>query len=104
MPDDIVRCPSCDGYGWYKDDFSGETTDCAWCGGVGYVYQQPDGVQGRIPPADYDTVAETLEALEKDRMRELGYTGKPNPPWEQDIRQGTRGGVHPDDRDDSPPT
>lgn len=97
---DLVRCPSCDGYGWHEDDFSGEVADCAWCGGVGYVYQQADGVQRRIPQADYAQVADELEALEKERMRELGYTGAAKPPWEQDVRRGTRGGVHPAERDD----
>lgn len=98
---EIVRCPSCEGYGWYTDEFSGETGDCEWCGGIGYVYRSEQGVQRRIPPEDYGRVADTLERLEEERMRELGYTGEAKPPWEQDIRKGTRGGVHPDERDDT---
>jgi len=98
----IARCPSCEGYGWYEDELDGQTVECAWCAGVGYVYLLPDNVQRRIPPKDYPTVADTLEALERERMREMGYTGEAKPPWEQDVRRGTRGGLHPDERDDEP--
>ncbi|MEM6528148.1 MAG: hypothetical protein AAF653_07615 [Chloroflexota bacterium] len=97
---DIVRCMSCDGYGWHTDEFTGETEDCDWCGGTGYVYVTAEGVQQRIPASDYGRVADTLEKLEQARMRELGYTGEAKPPWEQNIRKGTRGGIHPEDRDE----
>lgn len=93
----IVRCESCDGYGWYEDDLMGDATDCAWCAGVGYVYVLETGVQQKIPEADYGRVADQLEALERERMREMGYTGEAKKPWEQDVRKGTRGGQHPDD-------
>jgi len=96
---DIIRCMSCDGYGWHTDEFTGETEECDWCGGTGYVYQSADGVQTRIPAEDYGKVAAQLEQLEQERMHELGYTGEAKPPWEQDIRKGTKGGVHPDERD-----
>lgn len=94
----IVRCLSCDGYGWHEDDFTGETEDCTWCGGTGYMYELADGTQQQIPDTDYGKVADQLEALEQQRMRELGYKGEAKPPWEQDIRRGTVGGIHPDDR------
>lgn len=96
----IVRCISCDGYGWTADDFTGEAEDCAWCGRTGYVYADADGTQRRIPDADYPGVAAQLEALERDRLRELGYTGEAKRPWEQHIRRGTRGGQHPNARED----
>lgn len=97
---DIVRCPSCDGYGWHTDEFTGETDDCAWCGGIGYVYQSADGVQRPLSAQEATAAAAALEQLEAARMRELGYTGKAKPPWEQGVRKGTRGGIHPDERDD----
>lgn len=100
MTDNIIRCPSCEGFGWTEDDFSGEAEDCAWCGRTGYVYQSADGVQRRIPDADFDTVRGQLERLEAERMRELGYTGEARPPWDQDVRRGTRGGQHPSERDE----
>lgn len=97
MPDDkqIVRCISCDGFGWFQDDFSGETDDCDWCGGIGYVYRDAQGVDTRINPADFARIADQLEALEQDRLREMGYEGQAKKPWEQAIRQGTRGGENP---------
>jgi len=95
----IVRCLSCDGYGWQADDLTGQTDDCAWCGGAGYMYALENGVQQRIPTADYAAVADELERLEQERLREMGYTGQAKPPWEQDIRRGTRGGLPPDERD-----
>ncbi len=84
---DIVRCVSCDGYGWLTDEFSGETEDCDWCGGTGYVYRDAAGVDHRIPPADYGRVAAALESLETERLRELGYSGEAKHPREQAIRQ-----------------
>lgn len=83
---EIVRCVSCDGYGWLEDD-ENEVVDCDWCGGVGYVYRDARSVDHRIPPTDYAAVAETLEALETQRLREMGYTGNAKKPWQQAIRQ-----------------
>lgn len=92
----IVRCPSCDGYGWYEDDFTGETEDCDWCQGVGYVYREGD-TDTPIPRVDLQKpdVSQQLEALENQRMQELGYSGAAKKPWEQDIRDGTQGGANP---------
>lgn len=90
-----VRCISCDGYGWQEDEFSGAAVDCEWCGGVGYVYRDAQGVDQRIPPADWGKVADALERLEMERLRAIGYTGSAKKPWEQDIRQGTQGGINP---------
>jgi hypothetical protein len=101
MTEKIVRCPSCEGYGWTEDEFSGENESCAWCDGAGYVYQGADGVQRPIPNTDYETVATELERLEKQRLHEMGYTGEAKPPWEQNIRNGTVGGLHPSEREDS---
>lgn len=85
MPE-IVRCNSCDGYGWYEDPFTGESGDCDWCDGVGYVYRI-DGVDKKIPKAEYGAVADKLEQLEEARMRELGYTGDAKHPKDQAIRK-----------------
>lgn len=84
----IVRCPSCDGYGWLEPDADEASGECAWCAGVGYVYREARGVDTPIPPADYDRAAADLERLEADRLRELGYTGAAVKPWEQAVRQG----------------
>jgi hypothetical protein len=84
---EIVRCASCDGYGWLNDDEEGEI-ECQWCGGIGYVYRDERGIDRRIPPADYERQAETLERLELERLREIGYTGAAKKPWEQVIRGG----------------
>ncbi len=81
----IVRCVSCDGYGWLEED--GITEDCDWCGGIGYVYQDALGVDHRIADADDPVIAAKLEALEKQRMRELGYTGEAKHPAQQEIRR-----------------
>lgn len=83
----IVRCVSCEGYGWHEDYFSGEVADCDWCGGTGYVYRDAAGVDHRIPEVDYGKVSAILENLEGERMRELGYTGTAMHPDEQPIRQ-----------------
>ncbi|MCU0512067.1 MAG: hypothetical protein MUE40_05795 [Anaerolineae bacterium] len=99
---ELVRCVSCNGYGWLEDDFSGVSDDCDWCGGTGYVYRDAAGVDHKIPPADYGQVAATLERLEEERLRELGYTGQAKKPWEQDVRQGTQGGVNPYAAADAP--
>lgn len=83
---DIVRCVSCDGFGWFEED--GErATDCEWCGGIGYTYRDAAGRDRRIPRADYEAVSQRLEQLETERMREIGYTGEARKPWEQAIRQ-----------------
>jgi hypothetical protein len=92
---EIVRCASCDGFGWSEDD-DGQAQDCDWCGGIGYTYRDPQGVDRRIPPGDYETVAGRLEQLETERMRALGYTGAAKRPWEQAIRRGQTLGRKPD--------
>lgn len=97
---EIVRCISCEGYGWFEDELSFEAVDCDWCGGVGYVYRDEAGIDHRIPPADYGRVADQLEELERQRLREIGYTGEAKKPWEQDVRQGKKGGVNPYERDE----
>ena len=84
----IRRCVSCDGYGWFEDEFTGETTDCDWCGGTGYIYRDANGIDHKIPEADYGKVANVLEQLEQNRMRDLGYTGTALHPDEQPIRTG----------------
>jgi hypothetical protein len=86
-PMQIMRCASCDGYGWISDDLTGETGDCDWCGGTGYVYRDSAGVDHRIPEAQYGRVAEVLERLEAERLREMGYTGEAKHPDAQAIRQ-----------------
>lgn len=83
---EIVRCVSCDGYGW----FNGEETECDWCGGTGYVYHDERGIDHRIPDSDYGKVADQLEKLEMDRMRDLGYTGAARHPEEQPIRKQSK--------------
>jgi len=83
MPD-IVRCVSCEGYGWFEDEL-GDSIDCDWCDGVGYVYRI-DGVDKKISKAEYGAVADTLEKLEEARMRDLGYTGEAKHPKDQAIR------------------
>jgi hypothetical protein len=83
---EIVRCISCDGFGWSEDD-DGQAEDCGWCGGIGYVYRE-GGRDRRIPPAELAALSERLEQLETDRMREIGYTGQAKKPWEQAIREG----------------
>ena len=94
---EIVRCPSCDGYGWSEDDFTGDVEDCAWCAGIGYIYRTSDNVDTKIPRSDLKQaeVSQRLEALEVERMREIGYQGTAKRPWEQDIRKGTQGGINP---------
>ena len=81
MTPEIIRCPSCDGYAWVEAE-DGSAEDCDWCGGVGYVYRAADGLQRRIPAADYGRVAAALERLELERLREIGYTGEAKRPWE----------------------
>ena len=85
----IVRCVSCDGYGWFKEISGGdETTEgCDWCGGIGYVYRDEGGVDHRIPDSDYDGISAELERLEKERMRELGYSGDAVHPRDQKVRK-----------------
>ncbi len=83
----IVRCVSCDGYGWFEDEFTGEAGDCDWCNGTGYVYRDEDGIDHQIPEADYGKVADSLENLDHNRLREMGYTGEAKHPDEQAIRK-----------------
>jgi hypothetical protein len=87
----IVRCVSCDGYAWVEDEDTGAAVDCDWCGGAGYVYRGEDGIDRKIPEADYGRVADTLERLEVERLREIGYTGTAKKPWQQAIRGGDTG-------------
>lgn len=82
----IIRCPSCDGFAWIEDD-DGQAVDCDWCGGAGYVYRDESSVDHVIPESDYGKVADVLEKLEIERLRELGYTGSAKKPWEQAIRK-----------------
>ncbi len=96
----IVRCISCDGFGWFEDDFSGEVEDCDWCSGVGYVYRNEKGTDKRIPRDDFETVADQLEQLEIERMREMGYQGEAKKPWQQDIRKDTNLGQNPYDNNE----
>jgi hypothetical protein len=84
---EIVRCVSCEGYGWFEDEFTGQTADCDWCGGTGYVYRDEAGVDHKIPERDYGRVAAALEKLEAERLRELGYTGSAVHPDQQAIRR-----------------
>lgn len=82
----IVRCPSCEGYGWMSDFEEGDQ-DCTWCAGIGYVYRDEQGADRPIPTADMAGLVEQLEALELVRLREIGYSGAAKKPWEQAIRQ-----------------
>ncbi len=81
----IVRCISCDGYGWLEEN--GTVEECDWCGGIGYVYRDSQQVDHRIMDADTPQIAAKLEALERQRMRELGYTGEAKHPDQQEIRR-----------------
>ena len=96
----IARCVSCDGFGWFDDEFSGEAEDCDWCAGVGYVFRDEAGRDQPIPPAEYAAVAEELERLELERLREMGYQGEARKPWRQAIRKDTRLGRNPYAQDD----
>ena len=78
----IIRCLSCDGFGWF-DDFGGGDQDCDWCAGVGYVYRDAAGRDAQIPPADYASASDELERLELERLREMGYQGQAKKPWRQ---------------------
>lgn len=92
---EIIRCASCDGFGWHEDEFSGESEDCDWCAGAGYVYRGGDGRDRPIPPADYASVAAELERLELERLREMGYQGSAKKPWQQAIRRDSHLGRNP---------
>ncbi len=91
----IVRCASCEGFGWHEDEFFGEAEDCDWCAGVGYVYRDAVGRDAPIPKADFKAVADELESLESDRLREMGYRGSAKKPWQQAIRKDTSLGEDP---------
>ena len=82
----ITQCVSCDGYGWFEDEFTHEPEDCDWCNGVGYVYRDANGVDSKIPESDYGKVADKLENLEEKRLQDMGYTGTAKHPDEQPIR------------------
>ncbi len=103
MTQTIIRCPSCDGYGWFDDDFTGESDDCDWCEGVGYVYRDAHHVDRPIPAEDLrqDDISAKLETLETERLRDIGYTGEAKKPWQQTIRSGTQGGLNPYESDES---
>lgn len=90
----IFRCASCDGFGWFDSGGSGPPEDCDWCGGVGYVYNLA-GRDEIIPNEDYGALADQLEALELERLRELGYQGIAKRPWQQAIRKDTQLGRNP---------
>ncbi len=83
----IVRCVSCEGYGWFENEEDSGTVDCDWCGGAGYVYRDERDIDHKIPEVDYGKVADTLEKLEIERLREMGYTGEAKKPWEQAVRK-----------------
>ena len=89
MTYEIVRCVSCEGYGWFEEDTTTET--CDWCGGIGYMYRDAANVDHRIPESDYARIADELERLEAERMRELGYSGNAKHPDEQAIRRQGNG-------------
>jgi hypothetical protein len=82
----IVRCASCDGYGWVSEFDAGEEI-CEWCSGNGYVYRTEAGVDQPISPADLLVHADELEQLEVERLHEMGYSGQAKKPWEQAVRQ-----------------
>lgn len=84
---EIVRCSSCDGYGWFEDEETFEAVDCDWCDGTGYIYRDDKGIDRKIPPADYGKVSATLERLEAERLREMGYSGSAKHPDDQAIRR-----------------
>lgn len=96
----IVRCASCDGFGWNEDAFRAEAEDCDWCAGVGYVYRDAAGGDAPIPSADYTAVAAELERLELARLREMGYQGGAKKPWQQAIRKDTNLGRNPYERNE----
>lgn len=79
----LAPCPSCEGYGWFEDELSGQVADCDWCQGCGYVYRDAQGVDRPIPPEDYGRIAAELERLEAERLRKLGYTGSAKRPGEE---------------------
>lgn len=85
---EIVRCSSCDGYGWFEDDETFESVDCDWCDGTGYIYRDDKGIDRKIPPEDYGKVSAKLEQLETERLRDMGYSGTAKHPDEQAIRKG----------------
>jgi hypothetical protein len=85
-PETLIRCPACDGYGWLDGDGDEDPAECDWCAGSGYVWRSAQGADRAIAPAEYGQVAERLEALERERLREMGYSGDAKKPWEQAIR------------------
>jgi hypothetical protein len=69
------------------DGWDDDSQECDWCKGIGYVYRDEHAVNRPIPPTELAALADTLEALEVLRLRELGYTGQAKKPWEQAVRQ-----------------
>lgn len=96
----IVRCISCEGFGWIDDDFTGQAEECDWCTGIGYVYRDSQQVDSPIPKEDWkqEAVSARLEELEAERLREMGYGGEAKKPWQQEIRKNTQGGINPYDK------
>jgi hypothetical protein len=94
---EIIRCPSCDGYAWVEDEFSGETDDCDWCAGIGYIYRDDNGIDHKISHDELQKpeISTRLESLETERLHEMGYSGEAKKPWQQDIRKDTKGGINP---------
>ncbi len=82
---EIVRCVSCDGYGWLEEN--GMVEECDWCGSIGYVFRDAQRIDHQITEPNDPVIAEKLESLERQRMRELGYTGEARHPAEQQIRR-----------------
>jgi hypothetical protein len=85
----IVRCPSCDGYGWLNDELSGEVEDCDWCRGTGYVFRDAAGIDRPIPEEEYGRVSALLETMDHERLRDMGYTGSAKHPDDQEIRKAS---------------
>jgi hypothetical protein len=84
----IVRCAACDGYGWIADEDQGGTeVECGWCGGIGYASRGEDGIDRAIPTAEWGRYAADFERLERERLREIGYTGDAKHPRDQAIRK-----------------
>lgn len=82
---EIIRCPSCEGYGWAEDALEGTAGECDWCAGIGYVARENDLDRALRPDeAEDPAIAARLEQLEAERLRGLGYTGQASKPWERE--------------------
>ncbi|NJO83578.1 MAG: hypothetical protein HC828_12680 [Blastochloris sp.] len=51
------------------------------------MYRDSHKIDRPIAPSDFEAVHDTLEHLEAERLREMGYTGDAKKPWEQAIRK-----------------